>query len=329
MTKINLLTILLSAVLTACTTGLKAPPSTETGSPAERGTSTPALTGQPSETPEHGLDLEKLGNLEYPLEYPKDGKAKLVDGEFREQAAPDSATETIIKLSDFYAFGKRNGSPAAAVVLVSDPGGSGTFYDLALVVYQDGTPTVLGTAYLGDRVNLEGLEFADEEIVVEMVVQAEDDPMARPTRHVRNTYHLEGDRLELKMSESIPQAKPSEESENQLMGETWQWVRFTNPLQEIEVPDPENYALEFLEGGDLRIKADCNHAAGSYVLEGSTIKIEIGPSTLAACPPGSLSDQFLKDLGFVGIYFFQEGNLFLDLFADGGTMQFEPGISDP
>ena len=81
MTRINLLTILLSAMLTACAAGLKATPSTETGSTATRDENTPTLTGEPSETQEAELDLDMLGNMEYPLEYANEGKPKLVDGE--------------------------------------------------------------------------------------------------------------------------------------------------------------------------------------------------------------------------------------------------------
>jgi hypothetical protein len=32
-------------------------------------------------------------------------------------------------------------------------------------------------------------------------------------------------------------------------------------------------------------------------------------------------------LGFAAISFFQDGDLFIDLMADGGTMQFSPGTA--
>jgi uncharacterized lipoprotein YbaY len=43
---------------------------------------------------------------------------------------------------------------------------------------------------------------------------------------------------------------------------------------------------------------------------------------LAECEPDSLSDQFLQSLGVAAIPFFQDGKLYMDLFADGGTMRF-------
>jgi hypothetical protein len=82
----------------------------------------------------------------------------------------------------------------------------------------------------------------------------------------------------------------------------------------------------------VSIKADCNNAGGSYTGDGSRLTIQIGPMTMAACPPESRSDQFVQLLGGAAIYFFEEDNLYIDLMADGGTMAFAPtdaaGLTD-
>ena len=104
----------------------------------------------------------------------------------------------------------------------------------------------------------------------------------------------------------------------------WMWVGFTDPTQQFTVESPENYTLSFKSDGMVEIKADCNNAAGTYTLDGSSIKIEVGPMTLAACPPESRSDEFIQDLSAAAIYFFKDGDLYIDLMADGGTMQFKP-----
>jgi LysM repeat protein len=44
--------------------------------------------------------------------------------------------------------------------------------------------------------------------------------------------------------------------------------------------------------------------------------------TIAACPEDSHSDDFVKYLGSAAIYFFEDGNLYIDLMADGGTVAF-------
>ena len=48
---------------------------------------------------------------------------------------------------------------------------------------------------------------------------------------------------------------------------------------------------------------------------------------MVACPPDSLDQQYLASLEGGKIYFFQEGDLFLDLMADGGTMQFAAEVT--
>ena len=108
-----------------------------------------------------------------------------------------------------------------------------------------------------------------------------------------------------------------------LAANPWQWVSFTDPLQQFEVEEPERYLLTFNEDSTVSIKADCNNASGSYTADdGGSLTIEVGPMTMAACPPESRSDQFVQLLGGAARYFFEEGFLYIDLFADGGTMAF-------
>jgi heat shock protein HslJ len=110
-----------------------------------------------------------------------------------------------------------------------------------------------------------------------------------------------------------------------LAASTWQWVRFTDPMQQFEVDQPENYTLTFQPDGTLQIKADCNQVMASYsASEDGGLSIQPGPATMAACPPGSRGEELVQNLGFAARYFFQDGNLFIDLMADGGTMLFAP-----
>jgi CubicO group peptidase (beta-lactamase class C family)/heat shock protein HslJ len=113
-----------------------------------------------------------------------------------------------------------------------------------------------------------------------------------------------------------------------LQANPWQWVAFTNPMEQFAVEDPASYTLTFNADGTVNIVADCNNANGTYTTDGSSLTIEIGPMTKAACPPESRSDQFITYLGSAAIYFFQDDHLFIDLFADGGTMEFTPVEAD-
>lgn len=150
-----------------------------------------------------GLSPEALANTTYQSEWTQSGTAPLIDGEYREAAAPGSATETVVRLTDHIAYGQLNGGDAAAVVLVTDPGGSGTFYDLAVVVNQGGQPVNLATTRLGDRVLIYAVSIIDNEIVVYMLQAGPDDPLCCPSQQVVQRYALQGDRLVQLSSEVI------------------------------------------------------------------------------------------------------------------------------
>lgn len=87
---------------------------------------------------------------------------------------------------------------------------------------------------------------------------------------------------------------------------------------------PEQYQLRFLPDGTLAIQADCNRAHAQYRLEESRLHLELGPTTLMACGDDSLGDRFLTQLGGVSLVFVQDGQLFIDLKFDSGTMKFTP-----
>ena len=109
-----------------------------------------------------------------------------------------------------------------------------------------------------------------------------------------------------------------------LVDNAWQWVRSTdNSGKETKVPAPGKYTLQFfLADGKVAVKADCNNASGSFTADAHNLTITLGPMTRAACPPGSLSDQFIKELGEVQTYLFDGSDLILGRKADSGSMRF-------
>jgi heat shock protein HslJ len=88
--------------------------------------------------------------------------------------------------------------------------------------------------------------------------------------------------------------------------------------------DPNQYLIEFLANGHVAVQADCNRVAGTYTFNGNHLAVTLGPSTLAACPPGSLGDEFVKQLGNIRSYFFKGDNLILEIKMDSGSMIFAP-----
>jgi len=245
------------------------------------------------------------------------GKVQLANGKYREQAGPGSATETVVKLTDARAFGKLGGKEAGAVILFTDPGGSGTFYDLALLVREPQGWINQDIAFLGDRVKIHSLAITDNEMVVDMTTQGPGDAMCCPTRQVVQRFVLRDDRL----------IKTSDEDRrvlNQmLIGTVWKWQQslYNNDTRAVP-PNPENYTLKLLPDGKVNIRADCNLGGGVYRLDESKISIEITHTTRAACPPESLEQNYIRDLNAAAIYFMKGDILYIDLKHDSGTMTF-------
>ena len=140
---------------------------------------------------------EALANAEYLSEFASGGKARLKDGSYREKASPESAIDIVITLSDQYACGDldADGSEDAAVILIVQSSGSGTFYYLCAVLNEDGVPVNVATLFLGDRIQVRGLSIRSAQIEIDMLVQGPGDPMVKPTREVHRTYYLAGKRL--------------------------------------------------------------------------------------------------------------------------------------
>jgi heat shock protein HslJ len=128
--------------------------------------------------------------------------------------------------------------------------------------------------------------------------------------------------------ENVP-VVPAPSLEANLVGTNWLWTSLTNPAGLTTISDPSRYSILFNADGTANIKADCNNVGATYTIESSNIGINLGPATLAACPEDSQDQQFLAGLENARIYFFEGGDLFMDLFADAGTMRFTAGSSAP
>ena len=107
-----------------------------------------------------------------------------------------------------------------------------------------------------------------------------------------------------------------------LANTTWKWARSITPAEALDVANSDKYSVVFKPDGTLSIVADCNRASGTYKINGSQMQIKLDATRQAACPAGSLSSQFLKNLQASVLYFMDNGALFIDLAADTGTMKF-------
>jgi heat shock protein HslJ len=150
------------------------------------------------------LSLESLTNTDFRSGFTSSGRAPLSNGGYSEPGAQGSAAQTAIRLLEPVAYGELpDGQVAAAVALATETGGSGTFYELALVVDMNGAPLNIASVFLGDRIKLNSIKFENGQVLLDMVKQGPDDPMCCPTQHVLQKYVLQGAELVLVSTEEI------------------------------------------------------------------------------------------------------------------------------
>jgi heat shock protein HslJ len=114
-----------------------------------------------------------------------------------------------------------------------------------------------------------------------------------------------------------------EKNNAEVTGTVWQWKHtLYNDDRKVVPADPKNYTVQFRKDGTLNVKADCNQKGGTYSVEEKRLSIEITQSTMAACPEDSLDDEFVRGLTAAAIYFINDGDLYIDLIYDTGTMRF-------
>jgi len=113
-------------------------------------------------------------------------------------------------------------------------------------------------------------------------------------------------------------------SDAPLAGTSWQLVRFEGGDGAVVTPDDgAKYTLSFLADGSLSARIDCNRGRGTWTSPGAS-RLEFGPLALtrAACPPGSMHDQIVRQWAGIRSYVIKDDRLFLSLIADGGIYEF-------
>ena len=106
------------------------------------------------------------------------------------------------------------------------------------------------------------------------------------------------------------------------IGKTWQWVSTVTPAEKITAAAPERYTILLQEDGNVQARFDCNKGGGKVTL--SKGRLSFGPliSTRMACPPDTQDAPFMRDLQRVRSFFVEDGELYLELPIDSGTMRF-------
>jgi heat shock protein HslJ len=153
----------------------------------------------------------------------------------------------------------------------------------------------------------------DADLVRVIMLQAGPmDPLCCPSQRVTNMY-----------ANDLVQSGSQAGTKNPLAGMTWSWQEtLLNDGTQVALMDGGTYTVSYGADGLVQITADCNLSSGSYTVTGDQLTIALGPTTLAFCPPPSLSDMFLNSLAEASSFQLTDDALLIGLAMDGGTMRF-------
>ncbi len=146
------------------------------------------------------LTLEGLENAEYYFAL-YDKRARLINGLHGEEEIIDEDDFRYIFsagiVGDKIAFGdlNYNGKEDAAVIIYSAGGGNGVFYELTVMINENGSPYHLASKYLGDRIRINSIAVKEGVIALDMVVHDLGDAACCPTLHKVFQYKLFEDEL--------------------------------------------------------------------------------------------------------------------------------------
>jgi heat shock protein HslJ len=134
------------------------------------------------------------------------------------------------------------------------------------------------------------------------------------------SFSISGDQLTLLDESGNSQAQYVS---HPLVGKVW-WMTEIQYMNDTSVApaNPQDYTVQFLPDGALAIKADCNQVGGTYTLQGSSLSINLGASTMAFCGEESLDQQFLEQLSLAASYLIENGQLFIAAQMDSSIIQF-------
>ncbi len=82
-----------------------------------------------------------------------------------------------------------------------------------------------------------------------------------------------------------------------VVGGVWKTQSIEAPaIGLVPIPQPANYTVEFRDGGQLAVKADCNSCSGTYSISGESLQVGALACTRAFCGSASFDTAFLAVL---------------------------------
>jgi heat shock protein HslJ len=239
-------------------------------------------------------------------------------------AAGGASRPAVSFVSDFHVSGDLDGdrSEDAVVLLAESTGGSGENIYLAVVARRDNQLRAIGTARVGDRVQIRDLRIDGRDIVVDLVQAGAQDAACCPGELLTRRWQLGSAGL----VEAQTLNKPARLTLETLAGT--EWVLHAWNMNDATPAKPEVTLV--LKDGKFAGGAGCNRYFAAAKLGEMPGDVTVGPAgaTRMMCPPEQMivEGRFLKQLAGVKKFGFMVGRLALSYETDGvwGVMLFDP-----
>ncbi len=203
-----------------------------------------------------------------------------------------------------------DGREEAMVLLAESSGGSGTRLFLAANAHVDGEVSNLGTALIGDRVQVRAARLEGDRIILDVLQAGPGDALCCPTQKASKSWRLDQEGLTQASAEVTGSFSLAD-----LDGSAWRLTEIGRG--QLAPPEPE-VSLRF-EGDKVVGNSGCNRYFGG-VSEGETagsLEFSAMGATRMACPEVvmTLENRYLGALAETSRYSFLAGRLVLS----GGT----------
>ncbi len=238
-----------------------------------------------------------------------DDAVTLVEGKYEgEPFDPEGAARPMVHLiTELMPHGDLNGDGIDEVValVTENSGGTGHFLYVVPLTTIDGVVQQLGSAWVGDRVNIRSVKITDGTIVMQTIEGGPGDAACCPTHKGKRVWAMQDDVLTETVSEVEGPIALAD-----LAGPEWVLKAFTN--KETAPETPEVTLRVDLEENRFVGSSGCNNYFGS-VESFEPRSLTIGPlaGTMMMCPSEvmDVETRYLKALGGAEGYGFYLGRM--------------------
>ena len=114
-------------------------------------------------------------------------------------------------------------------------------------------------------------------------------------------------------------------------GTTWQLIAYADSSGQLSMALPDVETTAVFDGGRVSGNAGCNNYNGTYTVDGQALTIQLGPTTMMACPEPAMAQEqaFFTNLAAAASYVLVGDQLHI-LNANGDVvLAFQPLVSTP